>query len=191
LITPAGYLGEAFWGMFFTVMSGGRITSIVTAIGFVISLLLALCYSPNRTMVILNLCYALFTTIFIVIEWFFFTPILAFVVLLLGVFLSAYALGDIYRSTIAHTIKGSDAYALHEESGKCCHPKCIGIQWFFVALFMQLFGIWLALVLVSDDCADLNWSECLISGEPFAFVGDLFDGDWGKNWDFDKWFDNR
>lgn len=115
LISPAGYLGEAFWGMVFTVMSGGRRTATWTAGGLCFSLLWALCHAPNRTMVILNLCYSVLIGTFIAIEWFVFTPILTYVVLFFGVFLSAYALGDIYGATIERTIVGSDAYALHEE----------------------------------------------------------------------------
>mmetsp|Transcript_31221 Transcript_31221/g.47830 ORF Transcript_31221/g.47830 Transcript_31221/m.47830 type:complete len:273 (+) Transcript_31221:127-945(+) len=190
LIIPAGYLGEAFWGMIFTVMSGGRRTSTMAAAGFVFSLLLALCYSPNKAMIYLNLFYATITGVFIFIEWYVFTPILAFVVLLYGVFLSVYALGDIWGHLVTRTIPGSDAYALYEESGKYCKPKCVGIQWFIIAVFLQLFGIWLALVLMSEECQDRRWTECVLSDRPFEFFDDLFD-DIDLNLDFDKWFDNH
>lgn len=198
LISPAGYLGEAFWGMIFTVMSGGRKTATIASCGFIISLLVSLCYSPNKVMVYLNLFYALLTSAFVYIEWYVFTPILAYVVLLYGVFLSTYAIGDIWSHLVVRTIEGSDAYAAYEESNRCCYPKFIGTQWLVVAIFLQLFGIWLGVVLMSEECDDLGWMECAFSDRPFDFFEDFFENDHDDgffnglfDFDFDHLFDNR
>jgi len=53
---------------------------------------------------------------------------------------------------------------------------------------MQLFGIWLAVVLLSEECNDRGWGECVFSDEPFEFFGDL-GRDW--HWDLDRWFHKR
>lgn len=81
LIIPAGYVGAAIWGSIFVMLSGGQKTATVAAGMLVGMLLFSLCFAPNRTMVILNLCVAIFTSIFIFLEWRVFSPILNFVVL--------------------------------------------------------------------------------------------------------------
>ena len=115
LITMASYLGEAFWGMMFTIMSGGRRTATWAAGGLCVALISALFYIPNRKRMILNICYCILIVTLIAIEWFIFTPILAYAVLFFGVFLSTYALADIYGVAIQPLRVGSDAYVLHEE----------------------------------------------------------------------------
>jgi len=173
-IIPAGYLGEAFWGMIFVIMSGGRKTATFAAVGFITSLLVALCYSPNRFMVILNVTYAMITLVFTLIEWFVFTPILMYVILMYGVFVGIYSIADIYNDLIYRTIVGSDAYALYEEA-PCCLPKCVGVQWLIIAVIFNLVGVWLALVLMSDECADLGWFECAFSDSLISFLPDFVD----------------
>lgn len=183
-IIPAGYLGASFWGMVFVIMSGGRKTSTFAAIGFITALIVALFYSPNKFTVYLNLGYAIITSVFTLVEWFWFTPILAFVILLYGVFIGTYAISDIYNDLIYRTVEGSDAYALYEEV-PCCLPKCVGVQWLIIAILLKLNGIWLALVLMSDECKDRSWSECVFSDSPFFFLPDFleelhFDFHWDR-----------
>lgn len=183
LIAPAGYLGEAFWGMVFVVMSGGRKTATFAASGLVAALLVSLCYSPNRTMVFLNLFYAVVTLAFIMVEWYIFTPILHFVTLLYGVFLSTYAVADIFNHLVVRSQPGSDAYAMYEESVHCCQPRCIGVTWMILAIVMQFFGIWLALILMSNECEDGGWFECLFDNKlDLDFPDWKMDGDWSF-WD--------
>jgi|Transcript_3656 hypothetical protein len=182
IIAPAGYLGEAFWGMVFVVLSGGRKTATFAASGLVLALLISLCYSPNRTMVYLNLCYAVFTLAFIFVEWFAFTPILAFVTLLYGVFLGTYAVADIFSHLIMHTSRRSDAYHMYQETGRCacCQPKCIGVQWMIWAILFQLTGIWFALILMSEECQNSGWFECIFHSK---FDLDFPNIDWPE-WNF-------
>jgi hypothetical protein len=161
VIAPAGYLGEAFWGMVFVVLSGGRRTATVAAAGLVTALLGSLCYSPNRVLVIITALYVVIVLAVVSVEWFYFTPILAYVVLLFGVFLGTYAGLDIFQHLIVRTRPGSDSYAMYEESGRCCPPRCIAGMWLCLAVFMQLAGLWLALILMSEECEDLGWFECV------------------------------
>ena len=182
-IIPAGYLGAAFWGMVFVVMSGGRKTATAAAVGFITALLVALCYSPNRFTLILNIGYALITLGFTLVEWFWFTPILAYVILMYGVFIGTYAIADIYNDLIYRTVRGSDAYELYEEI-PCCLPKCVGVQWLIIAIGLKMIGIWLALVLMSDECEDLGWSECVFSDSPLFILPDFLEH---MDFDFGHW----
>ena len=76
------------------MLSGGRKTATGVA-GVLVGLLLtSLCYAPNRTMVYLNLGYAIVTSIFIYLEWQVFTPLLNFVVLFYGAFVGIHAIFD-------------------------------------------------------------------------------------------------
>ena len=161
IISPAGYLGEAFWGMVFVVLSGGRRTATAAAIGLVLALLGSLCYRPNRVLVILTVAYVVVTLGVVLVEWFYFSPVLAYVILLFGVFLGTYAVIDIFQHLIIRSRPGSDSYALYEETGRCCPPRCIGIWWLFLAIVMQLTGLWLALILMSEECGDRGWFECV------------------------------
>ena len=164
IIIPAGYIGCSFFGMVFTVMSGGRKTATGAAAAFVAALLISLCYSPNRTMVFLNLGYATVTLAFIFIEWYAFTPVLSYVILLFGVFIGTYSIHDIWAGLVKRTVIGSDAHACYQEC-PCCLPRCVGLQWGIIALALQLFGVVLALTLMSEKCADKTWGGCI----SFAF----------------------
>ena len=173
LIIPAGYVGCAIFAMIFVILSGGRRTSTVAAVGFTVALLISLCYSPNKTMVYLNLAYAIVTITLLIIEWRIYTPILQFAVLFLGVFTGIFAIADIHSDTIVRSVHGSDAYACYMEVCPCCLPRCVGIQWALLAIACQLLGIWIALVEMSQACDDRGWLECL-----------HVEVDWG-DWDFD------
>ena len=180
LIAPAGYLGEAFWGAIFVVMSGGRRTATTAAVGLIVAMAMTLCYRPNRTLVMLTVAYATITLAFIFIDWFWFTPILQYLILLYGVFLGTYAINDIFSHLIIRSRPGSDAYTAYEESGGCCQPRCVGIVWLFLAVAMQFIGVWMALILMSEECDDLGWFECVFHSK--------FDLEWKKfDWWPDEW----
>jgi hypothetical protein len=58
----------------------------------------------------------------------------------------------------------------------CCLPKCIGMQWAIINIVLQLFGVWVALVQMTDECNNKDWMECL--------SGDLaWDSPWEMNVD--------
>lgn len=183
LIIPAGYLGCSFLAMIFIIMSGGRRTATVAAVIFTASLLVALCYAPNRTMVYLNLSYALLTIGFILMEWFWFTPILQYVVLFFGSFVGIISVADIYSDTVLRAHEGSDSYACYAEVCPCCYPRCVGLQWAILGVFFQFMGIWIALVEMSNECEETGWFECLHLSVDFDF-------DFGDNFDFDGFWDN-
>lgn len=185
LIVPAGYIGASFFGMVFVILSGGRITATVAAAVFTCSLLLALCYSPNRTMVYLCLGYVVLTLGFIFVDWFWYTPILQFVILWYGVFVGMHAISDIYTDTVARSVKGSDAYACSQEVWTCCAPRCIGLQWILVAIIFQGLGIWIALVEMSDECEESGWLECI---NLTINLGDFEVG--ADQWDWDGFWDH-
>ncbi|KAL7511825.1 hypothetical protein ACHAXN_008755 [Cyclotella atomus] len=176
LVIPAGYVGSAMWGSLFVMLSGGRKTATGVAGTLVGMLLWSLCYSPNKTMVYLNLFYAIFTSVFIYLEWWVFSPILNYVVLFYGVFVGIHAIFDTYQDTLRRTVLHSDAYACYEQKCNCCLPKCIGMQWAIINIVLQLFGVWVALVQMTDECNNKDWMECL--------SGDLaWDSPWDMNVD--------
>lgn len=184
LIIPAGYVGCAFAAMVFVVLSGGRCTATFAASVFCASLLLALCYSPNSTMVKLNLAYAVLTMAFLAMEWGIpnlTVPIIQLYVLFFGVVIGMYAIQDIHQGTVIRSVQGSDAFACNQEVCPCCLPQCIGLQWAIMAICLQLLGIWLALVEMSEECEDRGWFECL----GLIDVQDLFDMDFSNDWKFE------
>ena len=170
LIIPAGYVGAAIWGSLFVMMSGGQKTATGAAGVLVAMLLVSLCFAPNRTMVLLNSSYAIVTSVFIYLEWKVFSPIINFVVLFYGAFVGIHAIFDTYQDTIRRTVLRSDAYACYEIC-PCCMPKCVGMQWAACNIILQILGIWIAMVQLSDECQDSGWWEC-IAGE----------GQWGGDW---------
>lgn len=167
LIIPAGYVGAAIWGSVFVSASGGQKSATGAACTLVGILLISLCFAPNRTMVALNLCYAIVTSIFIYLEWMVFSPILNYVVLFYGAFVGIHAIFDTYQDTIRRTVVRSDAYACYEIC-PCCLPKSVGIQWAICNIILQLTGIWVAMVQLSDECENRGWWECISA-----------DGEWG------------
>ena len=128
LIIPAGYCGVSVWSMIFVILSGGRKTATAAAAILTFSLLLALCYSPNRTLIYISLAYASITAACIYVEWAVFTPLLQYVILFYGVLIGLFAVADIHDDTILRTSERSDAYACYKEVWPCCKPKCIGLQ---------------------------------------------------------------
>ena len=186
VVTQAGYLGEASWGMILVVLSGGRKTATAAGGALVTILVCGLCYSPNRVLVILNTTYTILILGVIATEWFWFSPILQYVILLFGVFLGVFAISDIFNHLILRNREGSDAYALYEESGRCCPPRCIGVWWLLLAVAMQLIGMYLALILMSDECNDKGWIECIFHSR-LDLHFEEFDW-WPDNWDF-QWDD--
>lgn len=187
LIIPAGYIGCSFWAMVFVILSGGRVSSTIAAVGFIISLLLALCYSPNRTMVILNLGYSILLILFLLVDWFVYTPLLQFVILFFGVFVGIIAVSDIHSDTILRSVEGSDSHACTQEVWGICPPRCIGLQWILYAVFFQLFGIWIALVEMSNECVDLGWFQCLHVSIDLDWEWDGLDHVWA---DYEGFWDN-
>jgi hypothetical protein len=161
VIIPAGYVGCSFFAMLFVVLSGGRKTATAAACVFVMSLLLALCYSPNRAMVCLNLGWAIAVSAFVAVEWCWYTPILQFVILFMGVFVGIVAVHDIWNDTIVRSVYRSDSYACYTEVCPCCLPRCVGLQWIVLAIFFQIFGAWLAIVQMSNECENRGWLQCL------------------------------
>jgi hypothetical protein len=185
LIIPAGYVGCGFWAMIFVILSGGRRTATFAAAVFTVALLAALCYSPNRTMVYLNLGYAILMMTFILIEWFVYSPLLQFIILFFGVFGGINAISDIHSDTIMRSVEGSDSYACYTEVCPCCLPRCIGLQWIALAICFQILGIWIALVEMSNECYDLRWLECLQVAADLDLDWDGFEmfGDFKGFWD--------
>jgi len=177
IVASAGFLGEALWGMFFVVMSGGRRTATVASGILIAALLVSLCYSPNRTMVILVVFYSVFTCVCIGVEWYVYTPLLHFVILYFGVFMSFIAITDIYGHTVIRATPGSDAYALYEDYGRCCLPRCVGFTWLLTAILFQVAAFVLDYMLLSEECEHRGWFECI-----FDTRVDFRDWQW-EGWD--------
>ena len=58
----------------------------------------------------------------------------------------------------------------------CCPPKCFGLWWLLWAITFQLIGLYLALILMSEECEDQGWFECVFQSR--------FDLNWQE---FDWW----
>ena len=76
---------------------------------------------------------------------------------------------------MARARQGSDAYHLYEESGRCCPPRCIGFWWLINAIVMQVVGVIVAIMQLSDECKGDDWFGCI-----FEVHIDIFDIDWSK-----------
>mmetsp|Transcript_38841 Transcript_38841/g.87543 ORF Transcript_38841/g.87543 Transcript_38841/m.87543 type:complete len:283 (+) Transcript_38841:71-919(+) len=144
-IIPAGYVGGSFWGGFFTVMSGNRWASLASACLFCAGMAVSMFFSPNKTMVFLNLGFIILTVGFILIDQFLLDPFLQFLTLFYGVFIGSFSIFDIYDDLITRTVEGSDAHACHKLI-PCCLPRCVGVQFMVVALAFQAGALYLALV---------------------------------------------
>lgn len=180
LIIPAGYVGCGFCAMIFVILSGGRVTATFACISFTLSLIVALCYSPNKVLVCLCFTYAIVNILVLLVEYFIFTPILQFLILWYGVSVGIFAIADIHDDTVVREVRGSDAYACSKEVWPCCMPQCIGVQWAVLAICFQLIGIWVALVEMSFECEDLGWFEC------FNLSLDIQEFSFGeRNWEWD------
>ena len=183
LIIPAGYVGSGFCAMIFVILSGGRGTSSIACIAFTLSLILALCYSPNRILVHICLAYTVINFTVFVIEYWVYTPILQFLILFYGVSVGIFAIADIHDDTVVREVKGSDAYACSTEVWPCCFPRCIGLQWAALAITFQLIGIWVALLEMSEECKELGWVQCLNLSANFGTF-DLTE----SNFEWEGWF---
>mmetsp|Transcript_21881 Transcript_21881/g.47547 ORF Transcript_21881/g.47547 Transcript_21881/m.47547 type:complete len:280 (+) Transcript_21881:102-941(+) len=144
-IIPAGYVGGAFWGAFFVVLSGDRWASLAAAIIFCLGMTVSLFFSPNRTMVLLNLGFILLTVGFILMDQLVITPFLQYLTLFYGVFIGSFSVYDIYDDLITRTVEGSDAHACHKLI-PCCLPRCVGVQFAVLAIAFQALGLYFALV---------------------------------------------
>lgn len=129
-------------------------------------------------MVYLNLGYAIVTSAFIYLEWQVFTPLLNYVVLFYGAFVGIHAIFDTYTDTVRRTVLRSDAYACYEEC-RCCMPKCVGIQWASLNIFLQIFGVWVAMVQMSDECENMGWWQCITDDSPWDLNTNKF-WEWGE-----------
>jgi hypothetical protein len=142
------------------MFSGGRKTATGAAGALITMLLISLCFAPNRTMIGLNIFYAMATGIFIYLEWHVFTPILGFVVLFYGAFVGIGAVEDVYQDTVKRTVLRSDAYACYQIC-PCCLPRCVGLQWAAYTIVLQVAGAWIAMMQLSNRCENTGWWDCL------------------------------
>lgn len=186
LIIPAGYIGCSFWSMLFVILSGGSITALVGCIAFTCSLLVTLCYSPNKTLVYICLGYAVLNVLVAIFDYLWYSPLLQFLILYYGVTVGMFSIVDIHQDTVAREHKGSDAYACSQEVWPCCASRCIGLQWVLLACFFQMIGIWIALVAMSQECEDISWMSCMDpTGDGWEFL-DIFGGE--RTLDFEGWW---
>jgi len=157
---PAGYMGNAFWGMVFVALSGNRISSTIVTCLFVVALVSSLKFTPKKLMTVL---FIVSTIIAIFIDWFVFHPLLVFVTLYYGVSIGTFAVyADLRRNQLEPGAKcryiprcrfvldGADAKACHG-AVPCCLTRCVGLQFIVYSLVCQIIGIYLALVLLSDN----------------------------------------
>jgi hypothetical protein len=186
IIIPAGYIGCSLWSMIFVILSGGRMSALIGCIAFTGSLLVTLCYSPNRVLVYLCLGYAILNIVVAVLDYVWYSPLLQFLTLYYGVTVGMFSIADIHDDTVIREHKGSDAYACSQEVCKCCNSRCIGLQWVLLACFFQMIGIWLALVAMSQECQDISWMACMDPSNDGFNLWDIFGGE--RDFDFEGWW---
>jgi hypothetical protein len=107
-------------------------------------------FSPNRLLIYLCLAFILITIGCVLIDWFVFDPFIQYVTLFYGVFIGWFGLIDIYDDLLSRTVEQSDAYACYK-MWPCCLPRCVGVQFAFLAIIFQVLGLYLALVWLTDD----------------------------------------
>lgn len=93
-------IGGAVFGGIFVAFSGDRIAATTACCFFIVCLMTALFYSPNKTMTYLNLGFALATAGFIFVDWFLFTPLIQFVCLYYGVSIGSFSVYDTIEDTV-------------------------------------------------------------------------------------------
>jgi Peptidase M50B-like len=102
-------------------------------------------------MVMISIFFIVINLGVILFDWFVFSPVLEFLALFYGVCIGWYSVRDIYDDLITRTAEGSDAVACNKAL-PCCHPRCVGVQFWIVAFSFQIAGLYLALVwLVSNE----------------------------------------
>ena len=60
---------------------------------------------------------------------------------------------DIYDDLVTRTAEGSDAVACNQ-MWPCCLPRCVGVQFWFIAFAFQVLGLYLALVFMVSNGID-------------------------------------
>lgn len=156
-VIPAGYIGNAFWGAVFVAFSGNRIASTVIASLLVFLLVTSLKFAPSKGMKCMTVFFIIGTAAAIFIDWFLWNPILVFVTLYYGISIGTYAVySDLRRNNILKPgesrgcifkckLNGTDAKACHD-AVPCCLTRCAALLFIWTSIFMQIFGVYLALV---------------------------------------------
>lgn len=153
IVIPAGYLGCAWWGTVFVVLSADVIAATVAACIFIAALLVSLAFKPNCTTITLNIGFAGLTLLCVLLQWLLLPgglyigkiPFLGLVTLYYGVFIGSFSIYDIYDDLITRTVEGSDSHACYQLY-PCCLPRCVGVLWAMIAFFFMAAGVYLALV---------------------------------------------
>jgi hypothetical protein len=93
----------------------------------------------------ISLAFTVLNVAAIFIEWFVFDPFLEYITLFYGVYIGFFSVRDIYDDLITRTADGSDAVACSKLI-PCCHPRCVGVQFWIVSFAFQVVALYLALV---------------------------------------------
>jgi len=150
-VLAAGYIGSAFFGMLFIILSGDRIASLVAACIFLFGLVISLYLTKKSETeskvwtVGLSMGFIALTTVFILLDRFLFHPLLQFLTLYYGVFIASFAIYDLYDDLFVRGFEQSDTYTCHDLIPTCL-PKFAGLLYIFIALCLMALGLYLALV---------------------------------------------
>ena len=90
--------------------------------------------------------------------------------------MSFIAIDDIFGHTVLKASPGSDAYALYEDYGACCMPRCVGLSWLIIAILLQIAAFIIDYMLLSDECNNQGWFECI-------FATNVDFNEWSFDWD--------
>lgn len=159
VVLSAGYIGSAFLGMLFVILSGDRIASLVVACIFLFGLVISLYLTKKSETeskvwtVGLSMGFIVLTTVFILLDRFLFQPLLQFLTLYYGVFIASFAIYDLYDDLFIRSFERSDTYTCNDLI-PCCLPKFAGLLYIFIALGLMALGLYLALVWMVSTATD-------------------------------------
>lgn len=139
LITPAGYIGGAFWGAAAVLSCTNLTASYVASCLFLVGLLVALAKARNGIMRFLSLLFIVILGGSLALAFLHILRIVPLLNLFLGVFLCVFSIYDIYDDTIRRTVAQSDASTC--SSLYPCLPFVCLVATSFNAIAHRTFGL--------------------------------------------------
>jgi len=146
VIYPAGYVGTSLFGAILICLSADKIGAFIAAGLMILAFVASLVWNPNKLVVKLSTAFLVLTVIAILVEIFAFDPFLEYVTLFYGVSFGYYAVKDVWDDCVWRTLEDSDAKRCSENLWPCCPPRLIGFWMLVLAVFLQILGLYCALV---------------------------------------------
>ena len=146
IIYPAGYVGGSLWGALLVALSADRIGAIIGGFLMCLGFCAALMWNPNKLVVKLSGGFMILTAIAMVIDLFVYKSFLQYLTLFYGVSFGYYAVKDTFDDCVWRTLPDSDSTRCSQNLWPCCAPRLIGLQMLFLAIVLQVLGLYGAMV---------------------------------------------